>query len=132
MAEELVCWKCGAPIADQPLPLARVAACTVCRSDLHVCRLCLFYDRRAARECREPVAEAVQDKERANFCGYFQPRVGAHARRDVTAAEAARVRLEALFGGNENESDGSPAAAARERLEQLFGGKDGGGGHERN
>jgi hypothetical protein len=139
MTEELVCWQCGASIADQPLPLARLAACAACRCDLHVCRLCLFYDRRVARECREPVAEAVQDKERANFCGYFQPRAGAYVRRDAAAAETARARLEALFG-EDNESDGSRAAAAgpseteaaRERLEQLFKGKDGGGRHERN
>jgi hypothetical protein len=132
MAEERVCWKCGASIADQPLPLARVATCAACRSDLHVCRLCAFYDIRAAKGCREPVAEEVQDKERANFCGYFQIRGGAYQHRDAAAAETARAQLEALFGAGEGaapeKSGRSEAERARERLERLFfNEKDGGG-----
>ena len=33
--------------------------------------MCRFYDTRKAKSCAEPVADEVQDKQRANFCGYF-------------------------------------------------------------
>ena len=94
----LVCWKCGASIGDEPLPLSRMAECRACHAQLHVCKLCQFYDTRVAKACRETVAEEVQDKERANFCGYFQPRAQAHEPGSPSAANA-RDALEALFGG---------------------------------
>ena len=57
MTGDLVCWKCGASLDDEPLPLARTAECAVCNADLHVCRLCEWYDTAVAKACREPVAE---------------------------------------------------------------------------
>lgn len=94
----LVCWKCGASIGDEPLPLSRLAECRACRAQLHVCRMCRFYDSRVAKACRETVAEEVRDKERANFCGYFQPRKDAHVP-GTGAARDPRAALDALFGG---------------------------------
>jgi hypothetical protein len=118
----LGCWKCGASLESEPLPLARLAVCPACHADLHVCRLCVFYDHGVADRCREPVAEAVQDKERANFCGYFEPRPGAYAGTDP--AREAKTRLEALFGGNtadgETELPSSETERARRRLDDLF------------
>jgi hypothetical protein len=119
----LVCWKCGASIASEPLPLARLAACPACHADLHVCRLCEFYEPGVANSCREPIADVVGDKERANFCGYFQPRPDACTGSGGDPAREARTRLEALFGnapGGEPES-ASDAGGARRRLEDLFG-----------
>jgi hypothetical protein len=43
------------------------------------------------------VAEPVQNKERANFCGYFEPVAGRFRPGDA-AADDARTALEALFG----------------------------------
>ena len=128
MAEGLVCWKCGAAIGDLPMPLARLAECPVCRADLHVCRLCEFYDSRVAKACREPVAEEVQDKQRANFCGYFQIKARAYHGWDDGVSRRARSQLEDLFGGspggteqeNAETVSRSEADDARERLEQLF------------
>jgi len=60
--------------------------------------MCADYDERVAKRCREPIAEEVSDKERANFCGYFAPRAGAFTPRDTTAADQARLALEQLFG----------------------------------
>jgi len=94
----LVCWKCGASLAHLSLPLSRRDECRQCRAELHVCRLCVDYDERVAKKCREPIAEEVSDKERANFCDYFQPRAGAHRPADTSAAAAARLELERLFG----------------------------------
>jgi hypothetical protein len=114
----LVCWKCGTSIGDEPLPLGRLAECRACRAQLHVCRLCTFYDTRVAKSCRETVAEEVKDKERANFCGYFQPRPGAHAAGDGRS-QAARQELDALFGTGT--SSGQPTAQnAQDALRGLF------------
>lgn len=122
MPETMVCWKCGGELKDLLLPLPRIAECPLCRAQLHVCRMCAFYDPAAGQQCREPIAEAVRDKQRANFCGYF--RINPHA---YTApsdqATAARAQLDALFGGDAaTPKEGSRSAAdlAREQLEQLF------------
>lgn len=93
----LDCWRCGAPLADMPLPVGRSEYCRACRAEIHVCRMCRFYDTSKARHCAEPVAEPVHDKERANFCGYYVPAVGRYRPAPV-GADAARSALDALFG----------------------------------
>jgi hypothetical protein len=120
----LVCWKCGASLDAEPLPLARRAECPACHADLHVCRLCEFYDPGVANSCREPIADVVKDKERANFCGYFQSRPDAWAGRIADPARQAKASLGALFGdAPEVESEGiaGDAERARRRLDDLFG-----------
>lgn len=114
----LVCWKCGASIAELHLPLGRLAECPACRAYLHVCRMCRFYDPRVSRQCREDDAEEVKDKEHSNFCDYFKPRPDACRSRPDARSEAARDRLDALFGGSNSEE---PAGAAKQKLDQLFG-----------
>ena len=92
----LDCWKCGAPLEDMPLPVGRSEYCRACRAEVHVCRMCRFYDLSKARHCAEPVAEPVLDKQRANFCGYFEPVAGRFRSADP-AAGVARGALDALF-----------------------------------
>lgn len=115
MTATLVCWKCGTPIKDLPLPLARLAACPHCRVDLHVCKLCKFYDISVAKYCQEPIADEVLDKERSNFCGYFYAKPNAYQPQDTAKHTKA---LDALFG-KETQLD-KPAETAREQLENLF------------
>jgi hypothetical protein len=98
MSHELVCWKCGASLAALSLPLTRRDECRQCRAELHVCRMCVDYDEQLAKRCREPTAEEVHDKTKANFCDFFAPRAGAWQPRDVSAAERAQSELEKLFG----------------------------------
>ena len=98
MSHDLKCWKCGVSLADYSLPLRRLEECRSCRSELHVCRMCQFYDTSKAKHCREPIAEEVKDKIHANFCDYFQPDAGAYQPGELSAAERARAELEALFG----------------------------------
>jgi hypothetical protein len=119
----LVCWKCGADISMLPLPLSRFAECKACHVSLHVCRLCEFYDTRVAKSCREPVAEEVKDKTRANFCDYFKARAGAWTPPDRSAAGKAQSDLESLFGLSPGKAAGSPstADAAKNELDRLFG-----------
>ena len=121
--EGLVCWQCGTSLAALSLPLRRQDTCKSCGAELHACRLCEFYDTSVAKSCREPVAEEVRDKTRANFCDYFKPRP--HAFRAASAeADRAKSELENLFGGPSNDATpGEGADDDRARLEALFGGK---------
>ncbi len=98
MAHGIVCWKCGAALEALTLPLRRLEECPQCRSELHVCRLCVDYDVRVAKHCREPTAEEVRDKEHANFCDHFKPRPGAYTPPDTAAVDRARAELDRLFG----------------------------------
>ena len=119
----LVCWNCGASLETEPLPIARIAECVACHADLHVCRLCEFYDPGVAKACREPVADDVHDKTRANFCDYFQPHPGAYVAPDAAPAQQARRELGALFGDAGDSAGGESAETdpARRRLDDLFG-----------
>ena len=122
MNDALVCWKCGASLEALVLPLARLAECPACSADLHVCRMCEFYDTGSSGSCREPVADDVPEKERANFCGYFRPRPGAHDPGNEAEAEAARAQLEALFGDAPEPpgGGGSGGGPTKEELDKLF------------
>ncbi len=131
MTNLCVCWKCGAALKDVPLPLGRLAECPTCRTELHVCVSCIFYDTSVAKHCREPIAEEVKDKTRANFCDYFELRPDAYQPPDDSAARAARSELDALFGGRsrttaESSAESSERKAseeaqrARDALDALF------------
>jgi hypothetical protein len=68
------CWKCGTEI--ELAASARVLkndSCPSCDRDLHVCLNCRFYDPSAHNQCIETQAEWVRDKEKANYCDYFEP-----------------------------------------------------------
>ena len=123
----LVCWKCGASLADLSLPLRRLDECRQCHAELHVCKMCEWYSISVAKHCRETVAEEVKDKERANFCDYFKPRPGAYSAANLDAASKAQAELDNLFGGGKkaDEPAAQPSAAekARAELDALFGKK---------
>ncbi len=118
MAEHgLTCWHCGASLAAIPLPIGRREECPHCSSSLHVCRMCDFYEPGASKDCREPMADEVVDKEAANFCDYFRPAAGLGPGTDQEAA-AARAKLDALFGGDSSAETASDAA--RRKLAALL------------
>ena len=107
---------------DLLLPLPRHEECPHCRVQLHVCRMCEFFDAVAAQQCREPVADLVSDKSRANFCGYFT--VNPHAfTTSPDQADAPHRELDALFGdaasGASAEADVTEDAV-QDELDQLF------------
>jgi len=124
----LRCWKCGETLDEVPLPLSRTAQCKSCHADLHVCRMCRFYDTSVSNSCTEPLAEKVTDKKRRNFCGYLQPDPHAFRPDDAGKAESAKRQLEALFeiesGSNMPGSMAgevlSEEESSRHKLEELF------------
>ena len=69
--------------------VGRQEACPRCDSDLHCCRNCRFRDPGAHNQCRETQAEWVKEKDRSNFCDYFEPVevIGARGRSANTAVD---------------------------------------------
>jgi len=63
--------------------------------------MCSFYDRTVYNECRESQAERVVEKEKSNFCDYFQLAVTAKSSNGVRDAAKAREALKALFAKKE-------------------------------
>lgn len=92
--QKLSCHACGVVI-DVLERVGRGEECGKCGADLHCCLNCHFYDPRVADQCTEPQAERVMEKDRSNFCDYFQIReAGKSYKKDPkTAARAALDRL---------------------------------------
>ncbi len=92
--------RCAGCNAEVPLAAGeRVGfrdTCDRCGGDLHVCLSCAHHDASAYNECREPNAERVLDRDRANRCDYFSP---GEADPGASAAgrASARAQLENLF-----------------------------------
>jgi hypothetical protein len=89
----LKCFSCGVDISFSDKVGLR-DECLKCRSDVHVCKNCDFYDPKVYNECRETQAEVVREKDRRNHCDYFQPGKGAGG---VDKAAQLRAAAEALF-----------------------------------
>jgi len=99
MAATRHCSNCGKEWAFDRLP-GRTETCEQCGADLKVCLNCVSYDRTVAYECRDRRAEEIAQKDRSNYCEYFDmarrefiPVKDKHAREDK-----ARDQLKKLFG----------------------------------
>ena len=98
MAHSIACYRCGESLATLTLPLSRQDQCPACSADLHVCKMCVHFDRNVPRQCREDGAEDVTEKERSNFCDWFKPSDTAFDPTRKAEADAAQDALAALFG----------------------------------
>ena len=93
----MTCSRCGRSL-DVSKP-SRRDTCPGCGADLHACVQCAFYAPGLYNDCREPRAERVVDKERANFCDWFRPSDRGPASQDADDVKArVRAELDALFG----------------------------------
>ena len=101
---KLVCWSCGASLQDIPLPFTRLEQCKHCRADLHVCRLCRYYNPNVFDKCDHDMAEPARDVTVANFCHYFRPRPGAFAPDKKSKSDQALAQLKSLFGDEANDT----------------------------
>ena len=90
------CWHCGREI-DTRERVGFRDSCPGCDRPLHACRNCEFYDPAYHNQCREPAAEPVVDKDRANFCEYFAPSRGGRSAAAGVAKTAVESKLETLF-----------------------------------
>jgi hypothetical protein len=91
-----LCHSCGQEI-PQAGRISRQEICPHCRADLHCCFNCSLYDENAENHCREPSAEWVSDREKNNFCDYFDFRDSGAMSDLVRRQKEARAKLEALF-----------------------------------
>ena len=77
--------------------MGRQEICPHCRSELHCCLNCRFYEEYAQNKCHEPSAEWVADREKNNFCEFFAFQESMSARSGVRDREETRAKLDALF-----------------------------------
>jgi hypothetical protein len=64
------CHKCGNIIEMEKV--SRRDECPSCGSDLRVCLNCSLYDVTRANQCFESQVEKVKEKDRSNYCDFFQ------------------------------------------------------------
>jgi hypothetical protein len=118
MSHNIVCFRCGASLAELSLPLTRRDECPDCSAHLHVCRMCRYFDPTAVRQCLEDDAEDVADKERLNFCEWFVPSENAFDPAAKAEADKAKESLDALFGDGEAPAESSDSSLSE--AEKLF------------
>ena len=76
--------------------------------------MCRKFDPAVPRQCREDDAEDVVDKEKANFCEWFDPSEFAFDPALKSEADAAQQALESLFSG-----DDASAASSDDSLDEA-------------
>ncbi len=117
---KLSCYRCGHSLEALTLPLSRRDECPECHVDMHVCRMCVYYDPDVPKACTEDDALEVNEKARANFCDYFKPSDTAFTPGEMEAELAARVQLDSLFGDGGAEPESPSGDAALSAAEDLF------------
>ncbi|PIS11164.1 MAG: hypothetical protein COT73_05470 [Bdellovibrio sp. CG10_big_fil_rev_8_21_14_0_10_47_8] len=89
-----LCFQCQKSLQFSEKKVSFREECPHCHADVHVCKNCEFYDPKAYNECRESSADRVTEKERANYCEYFQISSGTATQDRAAALKAA---ADALF-----------------------------------
>ncbi len=89
-----ICFSCKKTL-NLGSEIGRREECPHCRADVHVCMNCHFYDRNSYNECREPQADVVKEKDRANFCDYFQ--MSSKSGVSGSSKDDLKAQAEALF-----------------------------------
>lgn len=124
MSERFTCWHCGNALLNVILPMSRREECAQCRADQHVCKMCVHFDNKGI--CTEDRAEDISDREKANFCDYFQPENKEFSGSVTDKSQTAKAKLAALFGDPEPEptlanTELSPAELAEKKLREMLG-----------
>ena len=75
--QQAFCFHCQAELTELLSlgSISRQESCPQCSRDVRVCKNCRFFDARAYNECSESQADRVVEKEKANFCDYFELRI---------------------------------------------------------
>ena len=70
---EILCFACHKPTGLQPnQKIPKSEECYHCYASLRCCKMCSFYDQSSYNECKEPMADRIVDKDKANFCDFFK------------------------------------------------------------
>jgi len=93
------CRECGE--AAIPGEVDPTSVCKRCGAALHACVNCAHFDPSSPRECRQPVAERVPSKTKANDCELFTAKVvaelGDEEKRRSDDPSSARAAFDDLF-----------------------------------
>ena len=97
MSEDVLgkCWNCGTGLAKSDY--GRENACLTCGKPTRACRNCRWFAPGRPNDCEEPVAERVLDKQRANFCDFFEPTAAPAAGTANDSPDGLRRAAEDLF-----------------------------------
>jgi len=117
MLKAIQCHKCGHSWSFEP-PMGRRDACPGCRTDARICQNCRFYDPSSYRECREEQAEWVKEKDRGNFCSYFDASSSQGERN--TQQSDVKSKLNALFGSSQESEAKSPGADMSDEIARFL------------
>ena len=92
----MFCWNCKNEIKKID-KISRSGTCPHCQAYLHCCFNCIFYDKLAYHECKEPQAEWIKEKDNANFCDYFSSIKEKTKNYTTLSKEEAQKKLNELF-----------------------------------
>ncbi|QHJ13762.1 hypothetical protein FX988_04042 [Paraglaciecola mesophila] len=98
------CWQCGTFLEGIITPVSRREECSQCQTDIHACKMCLYYDAQNRTGCDEERAEYIVDKERANFCEYYGLSSKAFDDTKLDKQRQAKAQLAALFGDDTDDN----------------------------
>lgn len=88
------CYNCGKELSESEY--GRRDSCPSCGRDTRACKNCAHYDKNYNNECREEQAARQVEKEKGNFCEWFQIKRSLGAQ-ETTAKTDPKNAAEALF-----------------------------------
>ena len=92
--ETVKCASCG---AKAPTSINLVSSCLNCKSDLHTCRQCTYFDPSARFQCSKPITARIVNKNARNTCELFVPRTVVERQTSSGAPTDARAAFAKLF-----------------------------------
>ena len=92
--ETVKCTACG---VKAPSNITFDSTCTNCRTELHSCRQCNYFDPSARFECSKPITTKIVNKNARNVCELFAPRTVIERQTSSGAPNDARAAFNKLF-----------------------------------
>lgn len=89
------CYNCG---EEFEVKVYRNTECYNCGKDAKVCLNCKFYSPGSHWDCNESIREAVREKDRANFCDFFELSSNYKESSGNSKKDAAKKSFDSLFG----------------------------------
>ena len=92
--ETIKCANCG---AKAPTNILIDSSCLNCKTDLHSCRQCTYFDPGAHFQCSKPITVRIVNKQARNTCELFVPRSVVERQTSSGAPTDARAAFDKLF-----------------------------------
>lgn len=89
------CYNCG---EEFDVKVYRNTECYNCGKDAKVCLNCKFYSPGSHWDCNETISETVGEKDRANFCDFFELTSNFKGFSDNNKEDKAKKSFDSLFG----------------------------------